>query len=97
VRSVNFPEACSFQHRRFSTKSIKSGAPQFPTKGLLDWNNFRSARDPSRIDAKRGDHFPQADFTLLIAIRDPNAERAHPRREILVAAVKCLVKQLGVA
>src|SRR5467141_1714468 len=29
---------------------------------------FRVARNPSRIDAKRGHHFLQADFPLLIAV-----------------------------
>lgn len=27
---------------------------------------FRAARNPSSIDPKRGDHFPQADFSLPI-------------------------------
>jgi hypothetical protein len=33
------------------------------------WVSFRLARKPSRIDAKRGDHFPQANFPLLIVVR----------------------------
>jgi hypothetical protein len=50
---------------------------QTPTKPLLDRipappprlarNNFRIARDPSRIDAKRGNHFLQADLPVLNA------------------------------
>ena len=38
-----------------------------PTTGLRARNDFRLARSPSRINAKRGDHFLQADFPLLIA------------------------------
>src|SRR2546430_14293522 len=30
------------------------------------WDYFRFARNPSRVDAKRGDHFLQADLPLLI-------------------------------
>jgi len=32
---------------------------------------FRVARNPSRIDAKRGDHFLQADFSGLIRTVEP--------------------------
>jgi hypothetical protein len=32
--------------------------------------NFRMARNPSSIDAKRGDHFLLADLSLLIARPD---------------------------
>jgi hypothetical protein len=31
---------------------------------------FRVARNPSRVDAKRGDHFLQADFPLLIVVSE---------------------------
>jgi hypothetical protein len=33
-------------------------------------DNFWFARDPSRIDAKRGDHILQADFPLLIVVSE---------------------------
>jgi len=37
-----------------------------PRTGLLARNDFRVARNPSRTDAQRGDHFLQADFRVLI-------------------------------
>jgi hypothetical protein len=40
----------------------KSEMRVFQPSGL-----FRIARNPSRIDAERGDHFLQADFPVLIA------------------------------
>ena len=53
----------------FSTlQAGKFVAGQFPITGLLARNNFRLGRNPSRVDAKRGDHFLQADFPLLIAV-----------------------------
>ena len=33
--------------------------------------NFRMPRNPSRVDAKRGDHFLQADFSGLIRTVEP--------------------------
>jgi hypothetical protein len=30
--------------------------------------NFRVRRNPSRVDANREDHFPQADLSLLIGL-----------------------------
>ena len=42
----------------------------FPLKGLLARNNCRLARNPSRIDAKRGDHFLPADFALLVVVSE---------------------------
>src|SRR5260370_40437892 len=43
------------------------GRDQFRACGRqpLPWDYFRVARDPPRIDAKCGDHFLQADYSLL--------------------------------
>jgi hypothetical protein len=50
-------------------------ASQNVPTSLLTQNNFRFARDPSRIDAKRGDHCLQADFTGLIPPWKPESFR----------------------
>jgi hypothetical protein len=41
---------------------------------------FRVARNPPRIDAKCGDHFLQADFSLLIAAMISTRESRPQRR-----------------
>lgn len=38
-----------------------------PASAMSKVDYFRVARDPSRIDATRGDHFLQADFPALIS------------------------------
>ena len=38
---------------------------------------FRAPRHPSRVDAKRGGHFLQADFTGLIPVPKPDSCRAN--------------------
>ena len=40
-------------------------------------NNFRVARDPSRTDARRGDHFLQADLSGRIRTCGQNKLNAH--------------------
>jgi hypothetical protein len=40
-----------------------------PLSGLLARKKFGLPRNPSRVDARRGDRFLQADFSLLIAAR----------------------------
>src|SRR5712692_11474253 len=58
-RSRNFPEADFWP----------------VSSGVHPSHNFRVARNPSRIDAKRGDHFLQADFTGLIPPWKPDSLR----------------------
>jgi len=40
-------------------------ASQNVPTSLLTQNNFRFVRNPFKIDATRGDHFPQAEFSVL--------------------------------
>ena len=50
--------------------------------GTLARNNFTLARNPSRVDAKRGDHFLQADLSVPIRISQLDYFRIadHPPR-----------------
>jgi hypothetical protein len=41
----------------------------FPRSGLLARNDIRFARNPSRTDGQRADHFLQADISVLITRR----------------------------
>src|SRR4029077_309640 len=51
-------------------------ASQNVPTSLLTQNNFRVARNPSRVDAKRGDHFLQANLNRRSPeIRNLSAER----------------------
>ena len=67
-----------------STQRRHAGPTPF---GILDnrphdavQSNFRVLRNPSRIDAKRGDHFLQADFPLHIGVRRKQTRLAFPVR-----------------
>src|SRR5208282_1779627 len=50
-----------FSFRSENLSGVSS--PRLPRTGLLARDNFRIVRHPSRVDAKRGDHFPQADLS----------------------------------
>jgi hypothetical protein len=69
---------CRFSVRNKETgKNYVRGTTKSKYRGIRHWRQitgreywvgFRVRRDPSRIDAKHGDHFLQADFSLPILI-----------------------------